>query len=142
MSNKQSTTTITVKGVEVSADEITKLRDDEQNSWAKVADALGIGSPGTARRAYTALVRPHTESRLKSGGGRNGSGLVPVLLNGLDLAGVRKAIVGKTISVQRQGDKVETIPVAKVTSVKNETVNFNDGSKSRSVKADKVLAAK
>ena len=142
MKGMSNASTITVKNVEVSADEITKLRDDEQLSWAKVATELGIGSPGTARRAYTALIKPHTESRLASGGGRGGSGLVPVSLDGLDLAGIRKAIVGRTITVQRAGDKTESIPVAKVTSVKAGTVNFNDGNKSRSVKADKVIAAR
>lgn len=142
MMSMSKASTITVKNIEVSADEMTRLRDEEQNSWAKVAIALGIGSPGTARRAYTALVKPHTESRLASGGGRNGSGLVPVSLDGLDLAGIRKAIVGRTITVQRAGDKTETITVAKVTSVKAGTINFGDGSKSRSVKAGKVVAAR
>ena len=142
MKDMSNASTINVKNIEVTAAKITALRDDQQLSWAKVANELGIGSPGTARRTYSALVRPHTESRLASGGGRNGSGLVPVSLDGLDLAGIRKAIVGRTITVQRAGDKTEAISVVKVTSVKNGTVNFNDGNKSRSVKATAVLAAK
>ena len=42
--------------------------------------------------------------------------------------------------MQRQGDKTETINVAKVTSVTNGTVNFNDGDKSRAVKAEAIVA--
>ena len=59
-----------------------------------------------------------------------------------DEATIREAITGKAIVVQRQGDKTETIHVAKVTSVKNGTVNFNDGDKSRAVKAEAIVATK
>jgi hypothetical protein len=41
--------------------------------------------------------------------------------------------------VQRKGG-TEDITVAKVTSLKNGTVNFNDGNKSRAVKADAIIA--
>ena len=124
------------------ADQIAALRDDELLSWAKVAQRLnGLGSPGAARRAYTALVRPHTESVLP-GRTTGGAGLTPIALGDLDLAAVREAIVGKTVVVQRQGDKTEAIPVAKVTSLKDGTVNFNDGNKARSAKADAIIATK
>ena len=122
------------------ADEIAGLRDTQLLSWAKVATTLGLGSPGAARRAYSTLVRPHTESVLP--GRTPGGGLTPVNLADADLATVAATIVGHTIDVQRQGDKTEAIPVAKVTSIKGGTINFNDGDKSRSVKADAILGTK
>ncbi len=121
------------------ADQIADLRDTQLLSWAKVAEALSLGSPGAARRAYTSLVRPHTESVLP---GRTAAALTPVHLADADLATIREAITGKTIVVQRQGDRTEAIHVAKVTSTKNGTVNFNDGDKSRSVKAEAIIATK
>jgi hypothetical protein len=123
----------------VTADQLTDLRDTQLLSWAKVAEALGLGSPGAARRTYSKLVRPHTESVLP---GRTPAALTPVALADADLATIREAITGKAIVVQRQGDKTETINVAKVTSVKNGTVNFNDGDKSRAVKAEAIVATK
>lgn len=120
--------------------DLIRLRDTEGNSWAKVADVLGLGSPGAARRAYSAAVRPHTESVL-AGRARPGSDVTPVHLADATLAKVRDAITGKTIIVQRK-DTTEKIAVAKVTSVKDGTVNFNDGSKSRSVKAVAIVATK
>ncbi len=44
--------------------------------------------------------------------------------------------------VQRTDDKTETIKVARVTSLKAGTVNFNDGNKSRSVKLEAIIALK
>ncbi len=121
------------------AEQIADLRDTQALSWAKVAARLGLGSPGAARRAYSTLVRPHTESALS---GRSTSPLVPVHLADADLDTIRKAIIGRTIVVQRKGDATEDIAVAKVTSLKNGTVNFNDGNKSRAVKADAIIATK
>ncbi len=46
------------------AESIAALRDAQHLSWAKVATALRLGSPGAARRAYSALVRDHTLSVL------------------------------------------------------------------------------
>lgn len=132
-------TTDTTTEYDFTADDIARLRDDENNSWAKVAAALGLGSPGSARRAYSALVRPHTESVLPGRSQGGSGGLVPVHLADADVDAVRAAIAGQTIVVQRQGDKTESIPVAKVTSVKGGTVNFNDGNKSRSVKAEAII---
>lgn len=123
------------------ADEIAALRDEELLSWAKIAKRLGLGSPGAARRAYSALVRPHTESVLP-GRTTSASDLTPVTVAGLDLEGVRDAIVGKTVVVQRSNGKTEAVPVERVTSLKGDTINFNDGNKSRSVKADAVIATK
>src|SRR4051812_9280746 len=117
------------------ADAITDLRDKQQLSWAKVAEALNLGSPGAARRAYSSLVRPHTDSVLP---GRTPAALTPVHLADADLATIRDAIAGRTIVVQRQGDKTEDIKVTKVTSAKAGTVNFNDGDKSRAVKAEAI----
>ena len=121
-------------------DDLVRLRDTEQNSWANVAAALGLGSPGAARRAYSALVRPHTDSVLD--GRPQGEGKVsPVDLADADLETVRSDHLGRRIVVQRK-DGTETIKVARVTSLKAGTVNFNDGNKSRSVKLEAILAVK
>lgn len=121
------------------AETITALRDEQSQSWAKVATALALGSPGAARRAYSVLVRPHTESVLP--GRSTGASVQPVHLADADLDTVRQAIVGRTIVVQR-AKGTEDITVAKVTSIKAGTVNFHDGDKSRSVKAEAIVAIK
>lgn len=116
------------------------LRDDQLLSWAKVAAALDLGSPGAARRAYSALVRPHTDSVLP--GHLPGTAKVtPVHLVDADLATITEAIVGHTVVVQR-AKGTEDITVAKVTSIKAGTVNLHDGNKSRSVKAEAIIAIK
>jgi len=130
MSRMETNSTIT-------ADQLTDLRDTQQLSWVKVADALGLGSPGAARRTYSELVRPHTESMLTR---RNNAAVQPVDLAGADLEGVRAAIAGRTVTVTRKHG-TEAIHVAKVTSVKNGTINFFDGDKSRAVKAAAIVAA-
>lgn len=121
-------------------DELVDLRDNQQLSWAKVAEAIGVGSPGAARRLYSQLVRPHTESVLE-GRSRGEAKVTPVNLADADLDAIREAIVGKTIVVQR-AKGTEDIKVAKVSSLKNGTVNFNDGNKSRTVKAEAIIATK
>lgn len=118
---------------------IADLRDVQHLSWAKVAEALGLGSPGAARRAYSAAVRPHTESVLPKQA--SGAKVQPVHLADAKLDAVRKAIVGKTIVVQRKGG-TEDMKVAKVTSIKDGTVNLHDGNKARSVKAEAIIATK
>lgn len=134
-------TTDTPTKYDFTAEDIAAARDEELLSWAKVAQRLGLGSPGAARRAYTALVRPHTESVLP-GRTSGGSDLTPITVAGLDLEHVRESIVGKTITVQRSNGKTEAIHVERVTSLKGDTINFNDGAKSRSVKAEAVIATK
>jgi hypothetical protein len=124
---------------ETTKDTLIDLRDNQQLSWAKVAGALGLSSPGAARRAYSNLVRPHAESVLATTA-RTKSGLTPLDLTGLALDAVRAAITGKTITVERKTG-TELITCAKVTSVKGDTINFNDGNKARSVKASAVVAA-
>jgi hypothetical protein len=121
-------------------EDLVRLRDTEQNSWAKVAQALGLGSPGGARRAYTALVRPHTESTL-AGRAQGEAAITPVHLADADLATIREAIAGRTIVVQRTKG-TEDVTVAKVTSLKDGTVNLNDGNKSRSIKAAAIIAVR
>ena len=121
------------------AEQITDLRDQQQQSWRTVAQALDLGSPGAARRAYTALVRPHTESVLA--GRTTASNVTPVSLAGLDVDAIREQIAGRIIVVDRKGN-TEEITCAKVTSLKGDTINFNDGNKSRSVKAAAVIAVK
>lgn len=125
------------------AESIASLRDGSHLCWAKVADALKLGSPGAARRAYSVLVRPHTESVLPGrAAGASGKGVQPVTFtDATTLDELREALVGRTIVVQR-GEGTQDIPVAKVTSVKAGTVNFNDGAKSRSVKATAIVAVK
>jgi len=121
------------------ADTIAALRDEQGQSWAKVATALALGSPGAARRAYSVLVRPHTESVLP--GRSTGVSVQPVHLADADLDTVRQAIVGRTIVVQR-AKGTEDIAVAKVTSLKAGTVNLSDGAKSRSIKAEAIVAVR
>jgi hypothetical protein len=87
-------------------------------------------------------VRPHTESVLDGREQGRGQGRIePVQLANASLATVRKIIAGHRIVVQRK-DGTETIKVARVTSIKNGTVNFNDGNKSRAVNAEAILAIK
>jgi hypothetical protein len=122
------------------AEEIAAVRDTELVSWATVAQRFSLGSPGAARRAYSALVRPHTESVLP--GRLPGTAKVtPVHLADADLATITEAIVGRTIVVQR-AKGTEDITVAKVSSVKAGTVNLHDGAKARSVKAEAIVAIK
>jgi hypothetical protein len=121
---------------------LVRLRDEQQLSWAKVAQELGLGSPGSARRIYSQLVRPHTESVLAGTTTRGGAKVTPVHLADANLTAIRKAIVGKVIVVQRQGGRTEEMPVAKVVSLSKGTVSFNDGSKARSVKAAAIIATK
>ncbi|MFT3854169.1 MAG: hypothetical protein QM733_15715 [Ilumatobacteraceae bacterium] len=118
------------------ADDLARLRDTDQLSWAKVAQALGLGSPGAARRAYSAAVRPHTESVLAR---RTTSALMPVDLAAADLDTLRDTLTARTLVVQR-GDRTEDITCTKITSLKNGTINFNDGNKARSVKAAAIIA--
>lgn len=120
-------------------EQIADLRDGQQLSWAKVADELTLGSPGAARRAYTALVRPHTDSTLATRATASAK-VTPVDLTGMDLAELRDTITGRTLVVDRGGDTTERIACAKVTSVRDGTINFNDGNKRRTVKADSVVA--
>lgn len=122
--------------------DLIKLRDEQQQSWAKVAEALNLGSPGSARRIYSQLVRPHTESVLTHVTTRGEAKVTPVHLADANLTAIRKAIVGKVIVVQRQGNRTEEIPVAKVASLKAGTVSFSDGDKTRSVKAAAIIATK
>lgn len=76
-------------------------------SWRKVAQALGLGSPGAARRAYSSLVRPHTASVLP---GRAIGAKVERVTFGADtnLATLREALTGRTVVVQRK-DHTEDI---------------------------------
>ena len=72
----------------------------------------------------------------------NGGAVTPVHLADADLATIREAITGRTIVVQRQGDRTEDIPVAKVSSLKAGTLALHDGNKSRSVKASAIIATR
>lgn len=130
---KNNTTTITAK-------QIAALRDDQLLSWARVAAELNLGSPGAARRLYSSLVRPHTDSVLP-GRTPGDAKVTPVHLADADIDTIRDAIVGRTIVVQR-AKATEDIHVAKITSVKNGTVNLHDGNKARSVKAEAIVAVK
>lgn len=127
-----------VENEDVLKDQLSILRDGELLSWAKVADKLELGSPGAARRVYTRLVRDHRESVLPS---RAKASAQPVDLAGADLATIREAIAGRTIVVDRK-DHQELIKVAKVTSLKNGTINLSDGAKARAVKASAVVAVR
>ncbi len=51
-------------------DDLVRLRDTEQNSWANVAATLGLGSPGAARRAYSSPCEaPHRQRPGRSSAG-------------------------------------------------------------------------
>lgn len=106
-----------------------------------MAQALKLGSPGAARRAYSALVRPHTESVLPNRSASSNGVRPATFTEDATLDELRDTIAGHTIVVQR-GDRTENINVARVTSVKAGTVNLNDGAKSRSVKATAIVAVK
>ena len=102
------------------AESIGVLRDGSHLSWAKVAQALKLGSPGAARRAYTVLVRPHTESVLpnrEAGAAKRGCRTAGDLHRRNHPEELREAIAGRTVVVQR-GDTTEDIHVMRVTSVK------------------------
>ena len=62
-------------------------------------------------------------------------------LSAATLEQLRKEIAGRTIIVDRKGS-TEEIFVAKVSSLKDGTVTFNDGVKTRSVKAVAIVAVK
>jgi hypothetical protein len=121
-------------------DDLVRLRDEQQNSWAKVAELLGLGSAGAARRVYSAVVRPHTESVL-DGRTPTGTNVQPVHLGDADEETIKQSIVGRTLIVQRK-DGTEKVKCVRVTSIKAGVVNFNDGNKSRSVKASAIIATK
>lgn len=125
----------------VTKESLVQLRDHDQNSWAKVATALGLGSPGNARRKYSDLVRPHTDSVLANRNGSGGAKVTPVELSGANITTIRKAIVGKVIVVQRKAG-TEEIAVAKVVSLQGDTISLHDGNKARSVKASMIVATK
>ncbi len=125
-----------VREVEVDKEQLAILRDGEHLSWAKVAERLDLGSPGAARRVYSKLVRPHTESVLPGKAERDAE---PVDFTDANLATLQERLTGRTVVVTRAHGQ-EQIPVAKVTSVKNGNINFNDGAKARTVKAAAVVA--
>lgn len=122
----------------VTKEQLEILRDGELLSWAKVAERLELGSPGAARRVYSRLVRPHTESVLPS---RTKTSAQPVDLAAANLAELQEQLTGRAIIVQRK-DHQEQIEVAKVTSLRNGSINFNDGAKTRTVKATAVVAVR
>ncbi len=123
----------------VTKEQLEILRDGELLSWAKVAQRLELGSPGAARRIYTKLVRPHTESVLPAEAKASAQ---PVDLAEANLSQLQELLTGRTIVVRRKGDHQEPIPVAKVTSLRNGSISFNDGAKTRTVKATAVVAVR
>lgn len=67
------------KWAHVTAEDITQARDKDGLSWRDVANKFDLGSPGTARKAYTELTgRAHNESvmtgrRAPAGSQKSGS---------------------------------------------------------------------
>lgn len=61
------------------AEDIVRERDEQGQSWRKVAEVLGLANPGRARQAYTELTgRPHYESRMpERSAGRAPRGTTP-----------------------------------------------------------------
>ena len=82
---------------EPTATDLRRLRDDEQKPWGKVAEALGLGSPGAARRLYSALVRLHAVSVLAVRGSTRAR-VQPVHLADATLEQIREAITGSISS--------------------------------------------
>lgn len=123
----------------VTKEQLEILRDGELLSWAKVAERLELGSPGAARRIYSRLVRPHTESVLPA---KAKASAQPVDLTTANLSQLQELLTGRTIVVQRKGDHQEQIKVAKVTSLRNGNINLSDGAKTRTVKATAVVAVR
>ena len=56
----------------VTADQLIALRDTEQQSWAVVAEALGLGSPGS--QGLVALERHHRSGEPRKHGRRVAGG--------------------------------------------------------------------
>lgn len=52
--------------------QVVALRHDEGLSWAKIADTLNLGSPGTARRAYRQATELQVTERLPRLPGKGG----------------------------------------------------------------------
>jgi hypothetical protein len=107
----------------VTAEQIINARDELRLSWRDVGVKLEIGSPSTARAAYTALTgKPHTESQAvvkrapKGVGGITGKNRVAVISrpewdqNTPDEV-VTEAIRGRVIIVRRSAGVDEEIRV-------------------------------
>lgn len=130
----------------VSEEDLTRLRDERHLSWAKVAETLELGSPGTARRVYSELVRPHHESVLPTKGERASGQAEPMsFTDDSDPATIQEAVEGQTVVVQRARGQ-ERIRVVSINSVGRSregkrTVNFKDPEgKNRSVHATRIVA--
>lgn len=137
------------KRYQVTADQIRQLRDEDHLSWAKVADALELGTAGTARRVYTELVRPHRESILPSRQGVVGSKDTTVsFTDDTDPEDITAAVAGNLIVVERSNGNHETLHVKKLTSIGStragkQTVNFKDAEgKNRTVHASAIVAVR
>ena len=119
-------TTTTNTKYTFTADTISALRDGDQQSWRNVAQALGLGSPGAARRAYTTLVRPHTESVL-AGRTIATAKLTPVDLSVMDLAALRVESFAPVAARADDGARAPGFATGKPMCTDNScTLNFLD----------------
>jgi hypothetical protein len=158
--NKETLATDVEKAVSgkwsFAATAIADLRDKKQLSWKRVAEELGLGSPSSARRAYSELVRPHTESVIQGKGGRpaasgdGDNGWTPVDVTSCNtIAQVRDALAGHVVQVHaiRKSGHVRRLDAVKVANLDPKatqpTVDLvgADG-KAHTVRLDKIAAVK
>lgn len=105
----------------VTKEGIEKARDADGLSWADVAKAVGLKTPGAARKAYETLTgRPHTASIMTGKraprGSRSSVGVLrPEWDNDTDTDTITEAVEGRRIYVRRPlMAEPEELGVAKV----------------------------
>lgn len=108
------------KWAHVTAEDIVAARDTDGLSWRDVATKLGLGSPSTARAAYTDLTgRSHKESQMTGRRARTRTSSAAAVVRpewnfDTDVDTITEAITGRMIVVQRKGGHEEEIIVKRV----------------------------
>lgn len=101
------------KWAHVTAEEITQARDGDGLSWRDVATKLGLGSPSTARAAYTDLTgRSHKDSQMTGRRARTRTSSAAAVVRpewnfDTDVDIITEAITGRMIVVSRMGGAYE-----------------------------------
>lgn len=117
---------------DLTAEQIVQARDRDGLSWRDVANVLGLGSPGRARKAYSDLTgKPHNSSVMQGRRAKRASSrrrqvhVNPKWDDDTDRQTIVDSITGSTIYVLRKhGDEPEEIRVARV-------LRFDDADPSR-----------
>lgn len=123
------------KWAHVTAEDITQARDSDGLSWRDVATKLGLGSPSTARAAYTDLTgRSHKDSQMTGRRARTRTSSAAAVVRpewnfDTDVDTITEAITGRMIVVKRSGGHEEEIIVRSVADYHEEgdatlVVNF------------------